>query len=74
MKDFKDFATCYKARCKKRQEQELRERFKIVERGTTLWLTLDGVAFREITKETDANSITALLSDARAAALTFNSL
>lgn len=62
----------YRANCKKKQEQELRERFRVEERGGSLWLTVDGVAIRQIEKSMDAATIYGLLADARIAAVTYH--
>lgn len=74
MEKIKKMLADYKADCKKKQEQELRERFKVEERGCSLWLTVDGVAVREIEKNMDAATIYGLLSDARIAAVTFHNI
>lgn len=52
---------------------DMRRRFSVAERRGTMWLTLDGVAFREIPADTTADEVTSLLADARIAALVFAS-
>lgn len=74
MNKIKKLLAEYKANCKEQQEQELRERFKVEERGCSLWLTVDGIAVRQIEKGMDAATIYGLLADARIAAVTYHNI
>lgn len=74
MNKIKKLLAEYRANCKEKQEQELRERFRVEERGGSLWLTVDGVAVRQIEKGMDAATIYGLLADARIAAVTYHNI
>lgn len=71
MKGLRDFIDSYKTDTARKERNELRSRFRVTERGGSLWLTLDGVAFRRIAGTEDAQAVTRFLDEARDAATSF---
>lgn len=61
-----------KEKLRRQKEADLKSRFAVMERHGALWLTLDGVAFREIPADTTADEVTSLLVEARIAAVVFD--
>lgn len=74
MNRIKEWLLSYREKKAERQRMELRSRFKVRERGGSLWLTLDGEAFRRIGPTENAETITAMLNEARVVAITFRSI
>lgn len=74
MKTIKEIITERRLKVKEERELEIKRHFKVVERGNTLWLTHDGVAFLEIPSGKTASDVAKMLSDARTAAITYDGL
>lgn len=53
--------------------QQLTDSFQVKEYNGKLWITCRGVAIYEINPGTNANSVVALIAEARRSALAFNS-
>lgn len=62
-----------KEKLRRQKVADLKSRFAVMERHGALWLTLDGVAFKEVPANTPVSEVTSLLVEARIAAAVFAS-
>lgn len=64
----------YKAKKIEAHVNVVYSQFQVKERGGSLWLTHDGVAFMEMSKDTTSAEVAELLNTARMSAITFERL
>lgn len=74
MKTIKEIVAERRLKAKEEHELEIRWQFKVVERGGSLWLTHEGVAFFEIPSGKTASEVAKMLNGARTAAITYDGL
>ena len=74
MKTIKEIIAEKRLREKEEHELEIKSQFKVMERGNSLWLTHDGVAFCEIPSDKTATDVAKMLNAARVSAITYETL
>lgn len=74
MKKISEIIRRYKVRKQTEQKRYIRAEFQVVERNGVLWLTHNGTAFAKVETNVSASDVAKLLSDARCAAILFESL
>lgn len=74
MKKIKQLIKRHRDEIRLRKEAELMSSFKVEERGHSLWLVCNGVAFLEFSKDISAQKVTNAIDEARKAAVNFSRL
>lgn len=74
MNRIKQYFKNRKERERLEEEAHLKSEFAVVERGGSLWLTHDGVAFAEFESDDDAHYIASAIDKCRNAAIRYKRL